>query len=427
MNNRLARDPGVADPAITPRPVRKAGVLGAGLMGAGIATAHARAGIPAVMVDIEEGRIADGLKRATEVVTGRIKIGRATPEDLARMLAMLSTSMSQSAFADCDVVVEAVTENEKLKTGMYRLLGKVLRPDAILASNTSTISITRMAAAAPDPARFVGMHFFYPVDRMELVEVIQGDKTSDETVATIVALAKSIRKTPIVVRDCPGFLVNRVLFPYMNEALLLLTEGASMDVIDKAATAFGMPMGPIALEDLVGLDTSWFAGQVMLEAYPDRGVPTPILGDLVKAGRLGKKSGAGFRGFVGKSGRPEADPAFAPFLEPYRTGEQVPSEEEISDRMFLAMLLETTRALEEGIVREPGDADMGLILGIGFPPFRGGILRWCDSEGASAILERLARYTHLGKRFEPTETLKRHAATGELFYPRPRMDTGRGS
>jgi 3-hydroxyacyl-CoA dehydrogenase/enoyl-CoA hydratase/3-hydroxybutyryl-CoA epimerase/3-hydroxyacyl-CoA dehydrogenase/enoyl-CoA hydratase/3-hydroxybutyryl-CoA epimerase/enoyl-CoA isomerase len=426
MNNRLARDPGVADPSIAPRPVRKTGVLGAGLMGAGIATAHARAGIPAVMVDIDDSRIADGLKRASEVVTGRIKIGRATPEDLARMLAMLSTSTSQSAFADCDVVVEAVTENEKLKTAMYRLLGKVLRPEAILASNTSTISITRMAAAAPDPARFVGMHFFYPVDRMELVEVIRGEQTSDETVATVVALAKAIRKTPIVVRDCPGFLVNRVLFPYMNEALLLLTEGASMDAIDKAATAFGMPMGPIALEDLVGLDTSWYAGQVMLEAYPDRGVPTPILGDLVKAGRLGKKSGAGFRRFAGKSGRPQADPECDSFLEKYRTGERVPSEEEMTDRMFLAMLLEATRVVEEGIVREPGDADMGLILGIGFPPFRGGILRWCDSEGAGAVLERLGRYTHLGKRFEPTEILKRHAATGEQFYPRPKIDAGPG-
>jgi 3-hydroxyacyl-CoA dehydrogenase/enoyl-CoA hydratase/3-hydroxybutyryl-CoA epimerase/3-hydroxyacyl-CoA dehydrogenase/enoyl-CoA hydratase/3-hydroxybutyryl-CoA epimerase/enoyl-CoA isomerase len=342
------------------------------------------------------------------------------------MLAHLSTATSQAALGDCDVVVEAITENEKLKTGMYRLLGKVIRPDAILASNTSTISITRMAAAAPDPARFVGMHFFYPVDRMELVEVIRGERTSDETVATIVALAKAIRKTPIVVRDCPGFLVNRVLFPYMNEALVLLTEGASMDAIDQAATAFGMPMGPIALEDLVGLDTSWFAGQVILEAFPDRAVPTPLLGDLVKAGRLGKKSGAGFRRFGGKKGRPEADPEFASFLEKYRTGDGVPGAEEITERMFLAMLVEATRVLEEKIVREPGDADMGLILGIGFPPFRGGILRWCDNEGAEAIVGRLEKYAHLGKRFEPTEILKRNARTSETFYPRPSVGKGSG-
>jgi 3-hydroxyacyl-CoA dehydrogenase/enoyl-CoA hydratase/3-hydroxybutyryl-CoA epimerase/3-hydroxyacyl-CoA dehydrogenase/enoyl-CoA hydratase/3-hydroxybutyryl-CoA epimerase/enoyl-CoA isomerase len=164
----------------------------------------------------------------------------------------------------------------------------------------------------------------------------------------------------------------------------------------------------------------------MLEAFPDRAVATPIVGDLVKAGRLGKKSGAGFRRFVGKSGRPESDPEFAAFLEKYRTGDRVPDGAEITDRMFLAMLLETTRALEEGIVREPGDADMGLILGIGFPPFRGGILRWCDSEGAKAILERLGQYSHLGKRFEPTETLKQQARTGEAFYPRPKLESGSG-
>jgi 3-hydroxyacyl-CoA dehydrogenase/enoyl-CoA hydratase/3-hydroxybutyryl-CoA epimerase/3-hydroxyacyl-CoA dehydrogenase/enoyl-CoA hydratase/3-hydroxybutyryl-CoA epimerase/enoyl-CoA isomerase len=270
------------------------------------------------------------------------------------------------------------------------------------------------------------MHFFHPVDRMELVEVIRGEQTSDETVATIVALAKAIRKTPIVVRDCAGFLVNRVLFPYMNEALLLLAEGAPMDAIDRAATSFGMPMGPIALEDLVGLDTAWYAGQVMLHAYPDRAVPTPILGDLVKAGRLGKKSGAGFRRFVGKQGRPEADPAISPFLEKHKTGDRTPDDAEITDRLFLAMLLEATRALEEGIVREPADADMGLILGIGFPPFRGGILRWCDTEGAAAIVDRLAKYASLGKRFEPTETLKRHARTGETFYPAPKLAAGFG-
>ena len=421
MSNRLARDPGVADPSIVPREVRRVGVLGAGQMGSGIATAHARAGIPAAMVDVDESRLAEGLKRASDVVASRIKIGRATPEDLARMLALLNTSTSQKLFDNCDVVIEAVTENENLKTSMYHELSGVLKPGAILASNTSTISISRMADSAPEPDRFAGMHFFHPVDRMELVEVIRGDRTSDETVATLVALAKRIRKTPIVVKDCAGFLVNRVLFPYMNEALLLLAEGASMDAIDRAATAFGMPMGPIALEDLVGLDTAWYAGQVMLHAYPDRAVATPILGELVNAGRLGKKSGAGFRKFVGKQGKPEADPSIAPFLEKHRTGDHVPDEVEITDRLFLAMLLEATRALEEGIVREPADVDMGLILGIGFPPFRGGILRWSDAEGAAAILDRLGKYTPLGKRFEPSETLKQQARTGATFYPRPKL------
>jgi len=418
MGQRLARDPGVSDPSVKPRDVKRVGVLGAGQMGAGIATAHARSGVPTVMVDVDNDRIAAGLAKAQDVVMGRIKIGRATPMDMASMLSNLSTATHQGVFADCDVVVEAVTENEKVKTAMYRELAKVLKPDAILASNTSTISITRMAESAPDPARFVGMHFFYPVDRMELVEVIRGEKTSDETVATIVALAKRVRKTPIVVKDCAGFLVNRVLFPYMNEALLLLTEGASMDAIDKAATRFGMPMGPIALEDLVGLDTACYAGHVMLKAYPDRSVPVPILDELVKSGRLGQKSGAGFRKYDAK-GKAAPDPAFDEILARFKTGDHVPTDEEITDRMFLAMLLEATRALEEGIVREPSDVDMGLIYGIGFPPFKGGILRWADAEGAGKVVEKLGKYAHLGKRFEPTESLKKLAATNGRFYPLP--------
>jgi 3-hydroxyacyl-CoA dehydrogenase/enoyl-CoA hydratase/3-hydroxybutyryl-CoA epimerase/enoyl-CoA isomerase len=307
MQNRLSRDTGVSDPTIQPRPIRRVGVLGSGLMGAGIATAHARSGIPTAMVDVDEARLQDGLKRASDVVMSRIKIGHATPEDLGRMLAMLNTSTSSQIFADCDLVIEAVTEDEKVKTEMYRTLAGVLRDDAILASNTSTISITRMAEAAPHASRFVGMHFFHPVDRMQLVEVIRGASTSDETVATIVALAKKIRKTPIVVNDCPGFLVNRVLFPYMNEALVLLEEGVSMDEIDHAATKFGMPMGPIALQDLVGLDTSLYAGKVLSHAYSDRAVSSRILGELVKGGRLGKKSGAGFRKYSGKGGKPEND------------------------------------------------------------------------------------------------------------------------
>jgi 3-hydroxyacyl-CoA dehydrogenase / enoyl-CoA hydratase / 3-hydroxybutyryl-CoA epimerase / enoyl-CoA isomerase len=421
MQNRLARDPGVSDPSIKPKPVHRMGVLGAGLMGAGIATAHARSSLPTVMVDVDDKQIANGLARAQEVVMSRIKIGRATPMDMAKMLSLLNTSTTTRVFADCDVVVEAVTENESVKTEMYKQLAGVLKDGAILASNTSTISITRMAESAPSPERFVGMHFFYPVDRMELVEVIRGDKTSDETVATIVALAKQIRKTPIVVRDCPGFLVNRVLFPYMNEALLLLQEGASMDAIDNTATKFGMPMGPIALEDLVGLDTAAYAGKVVATAYPDRAVPTPIVFELVKAGRLGKKSGAGFRKYTGKGGKPQADPAVDALLQKYKTGDHQPTPDEITDRLFLPMLLEATRVLEEGIVREPADVDMGLILGTGFPPFRGGILRWADTEGIPKILERIGKYKSLGKRFEPTPSLLKLAESNGTFYPKLKL------
>jgi 3-hydroxyacyl-CoA dehydrogenase/enoyl-CoA hydratase/3-hydroxybutyryl-CoA epimerase/3-hydroxyacyl-CoA dehydrogenase/enoyl-CoA hydratase/3-hydroxybutyryl-CoA epimerase/enoyl-CoA isomerase len=419
MKNRLDRDPGVDRTDITPARIDRVGVIGAGLMGAGIAAAHARSGIFAAIVDVDDARIAAGMKRAEDVVLSRIKIGRASPMDMAHMLEHLSTSTNHGILADRDLVIEAITENEAAKTATYKELASVMKSGAILASNTSTISITRMAESAPDPERFLGMHFFNPVDRMELLEVIRGEKTSDETVATIVALAKRIRKTPIVVRDCPGFLVNRVLFPYMNEALLLLQEGVPMDAIDKAATKFGMPVGPIALQDMVGIDTSFYAGGVLAKAYPDRAQLPSLLQDMVKAGRLGQKSGAGFRKHSGK--KPEADPAFAEILAGHRTGESQLSAEDLTDRLFLPMLLEATRVLEEGIVREPADVDMGLILGIGFPPFRGGILRWCDSEGAGKIVERLARFSALGKRFEPTESLTRHAQSGETFYPIPKL------
>ncbi|TWU14482.1 Fatty acid oxidation complex subunit alpha [Symmachiella macrocystis] len=416
MNTRLARDPGVADTSIVPRDVNRVAVFGSGLMGAGIATSHARVGIRSLMLDVDDDRIADGMKRARKVVEGRIKIGRATYDDLANMLSCLDTSTDKSHVDDCDVVVEAITEREEVKTALYKELAGLMRDDAILASNTSTISITRMGKSAPHPERFVGMHFFFPVDRMQLVEVIRGDDTSDETIATIVALSKRIKKTPIVVGDCPGFLVNRVLLPYMNEALQLLLEGASMDAIDKAALRFGMPMGPIALQDVVGLDTSYYAGMTMVNAYSDRAILTPLLKDLVEAGRMGKKSGSGFRKYTGKKGKPEPDAEFTPFLEKNRVDNREISQEEITQRLFLPMFLESTRVLEENIVREPGDVDMGLILGIGFPAFRGGILRWADSVGADQILKDLEPYTQLGKRFEPTDMLKQLASSGKKIY-----------
>ncbi len=415
--NAVDRDPGIDLRAHRPKDVARVGILGAGLMGAGIATAHARRGIPAAMVDTENERIEAGLKAAAKVVQGRIAIGRATTDELVGMMALLSTSTSHSIFADCDVVIEAVPENEQLKTKIFGQLAQVMRPDAILASNTSTISITRMAKSAPAADRFVGMHFFSPVDRMALVEVIRGDQTSDETVATIVTLAKRIGKTPIVIKDCPGFLVNRLLMPYMAEAVLMLTEGASMDMIDKAATRFGMPVGPIALQDMVGIDVSCFAGDVLVNAYSDRAVPSLILRELVKCGRLGKKTGSGFRRYVGPKGKPAPDPDFDPILAKLQSEVRSFAEEEITDRLFLAMLLEGVRALEEGIVHEPAHVDMAMILGTGFPPHRGGLLGWCDNEGAATIVERAAKYESLGLRFKSPEMLIQMATSGERFYP----------
>ncbi|OAI50086.1 3-hydroxyacyl-CoA dehydrogenase, partial [Planctomycetaceae bacterium SCGC AG-212-F19] len=415
MSQKLQKDPGVNDPSVKARPVQRVGVLGAGTMGAGIVGAHIRRAVPTVMLDSSQEALQKGVGAISQVMQGRIGIGRMSQAEMVAALGRVSTTMSVKALADCDVVVEAVFENEDVKTKLYRELQPLLAPDAILASNTSTISITRMAQAWPKPENFAGMHFFNPVDRMQLVEVIRGAKTSDATVATLVALAKQIGKTPIVIRDCPGFLVNRILFPYMNEAMALLEEGAAPRAIDKAATAFGMPMGPIALNDIVGLDIARDAGNVVNRAFADRSKQTRILDELLAAGRRGQKSGAGFYSYA-KGSRGKDDPALESFLAKVRTAKRDFSPEEITERLFLPMVPEASRILMEGIVREPADVDMGLILGIGFPAFRGGLLRWADTLGLPKVLEMLKKYEGLGPRFQPTEQMKKLAAERKGFY-----------
>jgi 3-hydroxyacyl-CoA dehydrogenase/enoyl-CoA hydratase/3-hydroxybutyryl-CoA epimerase/3-hydroxyacyl-CoA dehydrogenase/enoyl-CoA hydratase/3-hydroxybutyryl-CoA epimerase/enoyl-CoA isomerase len=250
---------------------------------------------------------------------------------------------------------------------------------------------------------------------MQLVEVIRGEKTNDATVATLVAHAKRIGKSPIVVRDCPGFLVNRILFPYMNEAMVLLEEGAEPRAIDKASTDFGLPMGPVTLSDVVGLDTALYAGHVVNSAFADRAKATRILGELVKAGRLGQKTSAGFYSYA-KGSRGSDDPVLAGFLDKCRAERRSFTPEEITDRLFLPMLVEASYVLVENIVRDPADVDLGLLLGIGFPAWRGGILRWADDEGLANILKRLAKYEPLGKRFQPTEQMRQLAGAGKGFY-----------
>jgi 3-hydroxyacyl-CoA dehydrogenase / enoyl-CoA hydratase / 3-hydroxybutyryl-CoA epimerase / enoyl-CoA isomerase len=275
-----------------------------------------------------------------------------------------------------------------------------------------------LAEGLKHPERFCGLHFFNPVRRMPLVEVIRGRMTSDATVATAVAYAKSLGKSPIVVGDGPGFLVNRVLLPYMNEALLLLEEGASVKAVDRAATSFGMPMGPITLYDTVGLDIALHAGEVMQLAFPERVTPSKILPALVEAGRLGQKNGRGFfdYGTGKKRDRGQDSPEVAKLLMTLCAEPKKFSGDELTDRLFLPMLLEATRLLEDGIAADVRDVDLGLIFGIGFPPFKGGLFFWADTLGAAAIIEKLDKYKSLGKRYEPTATLKNLVSDGRKFY-----------
>jgi len=254
------------------------------------------------------------------------------------------------------------------------------------------------------------------VRRMKLVEVIRGKQTSDQTIATAVAYAKRLGKLPIVINDCPGFLVNRLLFPYMNEALQLLGEGASMKEVDRASTTFGMPLGPIALYDLVGLDTALFAGRVMWEAHPDRVLLSPILPAMVKAGRLGQKSGKGFFSYQNKKKKAQSDPEADAFVQSYVKKGTKFTAEQLTHRLYLPMFLEATRVLQEKIVRDVRDIDLGLIFGLGFPPFKGGLLFWADTVGAAKILEMLKPLEGLGERFHPTPLLLEMAAAGKKFY-----------
>ncbi|MCX7700716.1 MAG: 3-hydroxyacyl-CoA dehydrogenase NAD-binding domain-containing protein, partial [Gemmataceae bacterium] len=415
MNQKIAKDPGVADISVQPAKVLRVGVLGAGIMGSGIAAAHVRKGIPTVVLDSNPQALEKGIQSIAAGFKSMADKGRMKPDELVAALARLGTAASLNCLTDCDVVIEAIVENEQAKTNLYRELEPLLKPNAILASNTSTISISRMAKSLRHPARFAGMHFFNPVERMPLVEVIRGEATSDATVATLVALAKQIGKSPIVVKDGPGFLVNRILFPYMNEALVLLEEGADPRAVDRAATTFGMPMGPITLYDVVGLDTALFAGRVIQAAYPERTVISNLLDELVSLGRLGQKTGAGFYKYP-KGLKGEDDPAMVSILAKHRRQTRNFSNEEMQQRLFLPMVTEASRVLAEGIVRDPVDLDLGLIMGIGFPTWRGGLLHWADATGIGQIVDWLKQFEPLGPRYAVTPELQQLAASGGKFH-----------
>ncbi len=333
------------------------------------------------------------------------------------MLALLNTSTSDQVFADADIVIEAVTEDEKVKTEMYRKLAGVLKDDAILASNTSTISITRMAESAPHPERFVGMHFFSPVDRMPLLEVIPHAGTDPDTIVTAVRFGRRMGKTVIVVRDRPGFWVNRILAPYLNEAGVLLEEGVPIELIDRAMTRWGFPVGPIALLDEVGLDVAYKAAQVMHEAFGERMSPPAALARMVEDKRLGRKAGRGFYVYHDnhKTGVDE---------RAYRAIGVKPLEgfaaEDIQQRLVYAMLNEAALAYAEGVVRSARDGDIGALFGFGFPAFRGGPLRMIDDLGPARVVETLQHLaTAHGSRFAPAPALAAMAASGGRFHAGP--------
>ncbi len=414
--NALKKDDGVVPGTAAPRPVRRLGVVGAGFMGAGIAgTAASQAGVEVRLKDADLPRVGKGLKTATDILTGQLTRKRITRFEYERKSALLSGSGAWRGFERADVVIEAVFEDLGVKRKVMAEIEAAVRPEAVVASNTSTIPIASIAEGARHAERMLGMHFFSPVERMPLLEVIPTDATTPHAIATAVQFGRRMGKTVIVVKDRPGFWVNRILSPYMNEAGLLLAEGTPIEVIDRSMTGFGFPVGPISLLDEVGIDVGSKASGVMHAAFGDRMTPSPGVLRMVEAGRLGRKAGKGF--YLYHDGhKTDPDP------EAYKLLGVTPlasvDTARLEQRLIYIMLNEAALAMAEGVVRSARDGDIGAIFGIGYPAFRGGPLRYIDSLGASQVvktLEALAAFH--GPRFAPAPALVAMARDGGRYYP----------
>ncbi|MGL4513879.1 MAG: 3-hydroxyacyl-CoA dehydrogenase NAD-binding domain-containing protein, partial [Lacipirellulaceae bacterium] len=412
-------------------------VLGAGVMGQGIAAACVRRGLRTLLGD----QSAEALARGAEAALREASYDKAAQGPCVERLLRSATLLERvgpdelaggaTRLAPIDVVIEAIVEDRDAKSALLASVERSLGDEAILCTNTSTIPVTSLAHGLAQPERFCGLHFFNPVRSMALVEVIRGRQTSEETVARAVALARRLGKTPVVVNDGPGFLVNRLLSPYMAEAVAMVEEGLPVGAIDKAAKKFGMPMGPLELHDVVGLDTCLHAGRELARALPGRAAPSGLVERMVAEGRLGMKSGAGFYEWRGSERRKAEG---GRWNEQQREAEgrdavtpdsaiRIPTSAFLQDRLVLPMLLEATRMLDEGLVAGAREVDLALVLGIGFPAFRGGLCYWADTLGAAAIVERLQPLRELGERFAPTPLLERLARDHSGFYGFTAEDT----
>ena len=402
---------------------KQAAVLGAGIMGGGIAYQSAWKGVPVIMKDINDKSLTLGMTEAGKLLNKQLERGKIDGLKLAGVISTIHPTLDYAGFERVDVVVEAVVENPKVKKAVLAETEDKIRPDTVLASNTSTIPITELASVLKRPENFCGMHFFNPVHRMPLVEVIRGEKTSDETIAKVVAWASKMGKTPIVVNDCPGFFVNRVLFPYFAGFSQLLRDGADFRQIDKVMEKqFGWPMGPAYLLDVVGIDTAHHAQAVMAAGFPQRMAKEyrDAIDALFDAGRYGQKNGLGFWRYKEDSkGKPrkEQDEAVESLLAEVSQPKREFSDEEIIARMMIPMVNEVVRCLEEGIIASPAEADMALVYGLGFPPFHGGAFRWLDTLGSAKYLDMAQQYQHLGPLYAVPDGLRAKARLNEPYYP----------
>ncbi|WP_394128319.1 fatty acid oxidation complex subunit alpha FadB [Vibrio hepatarius] len=401
---------------------QRAAVLGAGIMGGGIAYQSALKGVPVLMKDIAQPSLDLGMTEASKLLNKRLSRGRIDGFKMAGILASITPSLHYAGIEQSDVIVEAVVENPKIKAAVLSEVETHVDQDTVITSNTSTIPINLLARSLKRPENFCGMHFFNPVHRMPLVEIIRGEHTSDETINRVVAYAAKMGKSPIVVNDCPGFFVNRVLFPYFGGFSKLLSDGADFTKIDKVMERqFGWPMGPAYLLDVVGIDTAHHAQAVMAQGFPERmgKQDKDAIDALFEADKYGQKNGSGFYSYsVDKRGKPKKsfDDNILPVLASVCDERQAFDDQTIIERMMVPMINEVVLCLQEEIIASPQEADMALVYGLGFPPFRGGVFRYLDSIGIANFVEITKKYADLGAMYQAPQMLIDMAAKGESFY-----------
>lgn len=411
----LKKDIGVDDPEVAARPVTKVGILGGGLMGAGIAVVTLdKAGLPVRIKEVDHAGLGRGFKYVHKVLDKSVQRRRRSSSEAQRLMNDMTGTTDWSGFRGTEVLIEAVFEDLELKQDLLRQVEANAGPEVIFASNTSSLPITDIAKASKHPETVIGMHYFSPVEKMPLLEIIVTDKTADWVTATCVQLGKDQGKTVIVVRDGTGFYTSRILAPYMNEASWLLAEGAAIEDLDRALQDFGFPVGPITLLDEVGIDVAIKVGGIMQKAFGERHQAPDSLDKLLTDDRKGRKNGRGFYTYEdGKKGQVDTS-VYGVFGQSSKR-KSIPRRE-MQERLSLQMINEAARCLEEGILRCARDGDIGAIFGLGFPPFTGGPFSYVDRFGPIEIVKLMEKYSdRFGKRFEPAGILKEYCESGKLF------------
>ena len=392
--------------------IYKAAVVGAGAMGSEIAQTISYAGIPVLLKDVEEAFLESALKRARQIYERRLEKGKMTREEVEVKMALIRSTTRYEDFKDVDLVIEAVVEDIVVKKKVFQELDTYCPKSSILASNTSSLSISEIASSTSRPEKVVGMHFFYPAHVMKLVEVIPGLDTSEETVTDVMTFSETLKKLPIRVGECAGFLVNRLLMPYLNEAAYILQEGETgLEEVDRVMVQFGFPMGPFTLVDTVGLDVCHSVVKILLDDYGVRMKPADIWGPLYQAGRYGVKRKKGFYTYGEKIA---VDEEVKALIQRYAQKEKKSHPLFSVERLLLPMMNEAALCLQEGIT-QPNDIDLAMITGLGFPQAKGGLLHYADQLGIDVILNHLEEwYRRAGERFWPAPLLRRMVRANHL-------------